>query len=39
MFVEVVVGTLPIRVVTAYGAQENALKEKKEKFENLLKKK
>ena len=32
MSVQVVVDNLPIRVINAYGAQENALKEKKEKI-------
>ena len=36
MAVQVVVGTLPIRVLLAYGAQENDMKEKKDNFWNFL---
>ena len=36
MSVQVVVGNLPIRVINAYGPQENALKEKKEKMWGFL---
>ena len=39
MSVEVVVGPLPIRIINAYGAQETAPKEKKEKLWSLLKRK
>ena len=36
MSVEVVVGPLPIRIINAYGAQETAPKEKKEKLWNFI---
>ena len=32
----VVVGNIPIRVIAAYGVQENALKDKKDKFWNFI---
>ena len=34
--VEVTVGELPIRVITAYGAQENDAKERKEKIWSFI---
>ena len=36
MVVQVVLGAIPVQIVVAYGPQENALKEKKEKFWEFL---
>ena len=35
--VQIVVGNVPIKMIVGYGPQENSLKEKKEKFEDFLK--
>ena len=34
--VQVVLGNIPVRIIVAYGPQENALKEKKEMFWEFL---
>ena len=37
LVVQAVLGTIPVKIVVAYGPQENAKKEKKKSFGTLLK--